>query len=107
VIAINIHGLLAERAGGRGRKYWEPEKALNACEVDTGLHNCILSIYICGHSGDPGVGVVHIEAPKALSVSLVGARYKAIKSFSVDGGGSGALGWLTGQSGFVQNSPQV
>lgn len=78
MVAKNIHGLLAKRAGTGSREHREPEKATNAGEIDAWAHNSVFSIYIGGHGRDPGVGVLHVEATKALGITLVGACDKAL-----------------------------
>jgi hypothetical protein len=45
VVAIDIHGLLAKRAGGRSGEHWEAEKTANTGEVDTGRHDGVLAIH--------------------------------------------------------------
>ena len=41
------------------------------------VHNCVFSIDKGGYSRDPGVGMVHIKAPKALTISLIGGSLQA------------------------------
>ena len=73
MVAIDIHGLLAKRAGGRGREHRQAEKAAHTGEVHSRAHNSVFPVYVGGHGGNPGVGVVHVKSAKALGISLVGA----------------------------------
>jgi hypothetical protein len=84
VITVNIHGLLAKRAGGRYRIHREAQKSTYCCEVDSGLHHSVLTIRGGRQGGDPGVGVYHIAAAEALGVAGRSTGNKTLEGLTVD-----------------------
>jgi hypothetical protein len=63
VVAIDIHGLLAKRAGRRSGEDREAEQPANTGEIDTRGHDGVLAISRGRQGRGPGVGMIDIELP--------------------------------------------
>ena len=84
MVTLNVHGLLAKRALRKIRVNGESEKPSYGSREDFGRHDSVFSVRGARESCNPGIGVLAIETPDSLLVSLRSDRNQTIQSRSVD-----------------------